>query len=38
VAHAVVIGSRIIQLLESAPQGQEEAVVADFLAGIKKVL
>ena len=38
VADAVVIGSRIIQLLESAPQGQEAAVVADFLAGIKKVL
>jgi tryptophan synthase alpha chain len=38
VADAVVIGSRIIQLLESAPQGQEAATVADFLAGIKKVL
>ena len=38
VADAVVIGSRIIQLLESAPRGQEAATVADFLAGIKKVL
>ena len=38
VADAVVIGSRIIQLLESAPVGQEAAAVADFLAGIKKVL
>ncbi len=38
VADAVVIGSRIIQLLETAPAGQEAATVADFLAGIKKVL
>ena len=38
VADAVVIGSRIIQLLESAPVGQEAAAVADFLAGVKKVL
>ena len=35
VADAVVIGSRIIQLLESAPQGQEAATVADFLADMK---
>jgi tryptophan synthase alpha chain len=38
VADAVVIGSRIIQLLESAAQGQEAAAVAEFLTGIRKVL
>lgn len=38
VADAVVIGSRIIELLESAQPGQEAAAVADFLAVIRKVL
>ncbi|MEY2621631.1 MAG: hypothetical protein RIT26_1451 [Pseudomonadota bacterium] len=38
VADAVVIGSRIIQILEDAPVGQEGALVAEFLSGIKKVL
>jgi len=38
VADAVVIGSRIIQILEDAPAGQEGAKVGQFLADIKKVL
>ena len=38
VADAVVIGSRIIQILEDAPAGQEGAMVGQFLADIKKVL
>ena len=38
VADAVVIGSRIIQILEEAPEGQEGARVGQFLAEIKKVL
>ena len=38
VADAVVIGSRIIQILEEAPLGQEGALVANFLSDIKKVL
>ena len=38
VADAVVIGSRIIQLLETAPTGHETKAVADFLAGIREVL
>jgi tryptophan synthase alpha chain len=38
VADAVVIGSRIIQLLEAAPQGQESVAVAEFLTGIRQVL
>jgi tryptophan synthase alpha chain len=38
VADAVVIGSRIIQLLEAAPAGQEVAAAQDFLTGIRKAL
>ncbi len=38
VADAVVIGSRIIQLLEAAPPGQEAQTVADFLTGIRQAL
>jgi tryptophan synthase alpha chain len=38
VADAVVIGSRIIQLLESAPAGQEIASVKDFLHGVRQAL
>jgi tryptophan synthase alpha chain len=38
VADAVVIGSRIIQILEDAPPGQEGARVGQFLADIKQVL
>jgi tryptophan synthase alpha chain len=38
VADAVVIGSRIIQLLEAAPKGQEVAAAHDFLAGIRQAL
>ena len=37
-ADAVVIGSRIIQLMESAPRGQAVAVVRDFLHGIRQAL
>jgi tryptophan synthase alpha chain len=38
VADAVVIGSRIIQLLEAAPAGQEVAAAHTFLAGIREAL
>ncbi len=38
VADAVVIGTRIIQLLEAAPEGQQVQAVADFLTGIREVL
>lgn len=38
VADAVVIGSRIIQLLEAAPAGQEVAAAHTFLAGIRQAL
>ena len=38
VADAVVIGSRIIQLLEAAALGQEGVAVADFLKDIRQVL
>ena len=38
VADAVVIGSRIIQLLEAAPAGQEVAAAHDFIAGIRQAL
>ena len=38
VADAVVIGSRIIQILEEAPPGQEGTRVGQFLADIKQVL
>ena len=38
VADAVVIGSRIIQLLEAAPAGQEVAAAHAFLAGIRQAL
>ncbi len=38
VADAVVIGSRIIQLLEAAPAGQEVAAAHEFLAGIRQAL
>ena len=38
VADAVVIGSRIIQLLETAPPGQEAPAVATFLTQIRQTL
>ena len=38
VADAVVIGSRIIQLLEAATPGQEGVAVANFLKDIRQVL
>jgi tryptophan synthase alpha chain len=38
VADAVVIGSRIIQLLEDAPKGSEIEPVAQFLSGIRQAL
>jgi tryptophan synthase alpha chain len=38
VADAVVIGSRIIQLLEAAPKGNEIASVREFLHGIRVAL
>ena len=38
VADAVVIGSRIIQLLESAPKGQEIAEVQHFLQEVRSAL
>jgi tryptophan synthase alpha chain len=38
VADAVVIGSRIIQLLEAAPKGQETQAAHDFLLEIRKAL
>ena len=38
VADAVVIGSRIIQLLEEAPEGQAIATVKDFLHGVRQAL
>ncbi len=38
VADAVVIGSRIIQLLEAAPQGDAVAAARDFLAEIRQAL
>jgi tryptophan synthase alpha chain len=38
VADAVVIGSRIIQLLEAAGAGQEIASVKDFLQGVRQAL
>jgi tryptophan synthase alpha chain len=38
VADAVVIGSRIIQLLEAAPEGQAVQAAHDFLVGIRQAL
>jgi tryptophan synthase alpha chain len=38
VADAVVIGSRIIELLERAPAGQEITAVKDFLHGVRQAL
>jgi tryptophan synthase alpha chain len=38
VADAVVIGSRIIQLLEATPKGNEIASVREFLHGIRVAL
>ena len=38
VADAVVIGSRIIQLLEAAPEGEAVQAAHDFLAGIRQAL
>ena len=38
VADAVVIGSRIIQLLEAAPQGNEIASVREFIHDIRVAL
>ena len=38
VADAVVIGTRIIQLIENQPHEKVVALVADFLRGIRKAL
>ena len=38
VADAVVIGSRLIQLIDAAPQDQINAVAGDFLRGIRQAL
>jgi tryptophan synthase alpha chain len=38
VADAVVIGSRLIQLIDAAPPGEIDAVAADFLSGIRQAL
>ena len=38
VADAVVIGSRIIEAIETAPHGQVETEVAEFLNGIRRSL
>jgi tryptophan synthase alpha chain len=38
VADAVVIGSKIIQLIENAPRDQVGPVTADFLRGIRSAL
>ena len=38
VADAVVIGSRLIQLIENEPQDKVNAVAADFLSGIRQAL
>ena len=38
VADAVVIGSRIIQLLENQPHERVVAVAIDFLRGVRKAL
>jgi tryptophan synthase alpha chain len=38
VADAVVIGSRIIQLLEAAPEGQAVQAAHDFLVSIRQAL
>jgi tryptophan synthase alpha chain len=38
VADAVVIGSRLIQLIENEAQDKVNAVAADFLSGIRQAL
>jgi len=38
VADAVVIGSRLIQLIENEPAERVNPVAADFLAGIRQAL
>ncbi len=38
VADAVVIGSRLIQLIENEPAGRVNAVATDFLSGIRQAL
>ena len=38
VADAVVIGSRLIQLIEDAPRERVDAVASEFLAGIRQAL
>jgi len=38
VSDAVVIGSRLIQLLEAAPKGDEITSVREFLQGIRVAL
>ena len=38
VADAVVIGSKIIQLIENAPRDQVGPVTAEFLRGIRSAL
>jgi tryptophan synthase alpha chain len=38
VADAVVIGSRLVQLMESAPSDNAPAVAQEFIAGIRAAL
>jgi tryptophan synthase alpha chain len=38
VSDAVVIGSRLVQLLEAAPKGDEPAVAHAFMAEIRQAL
>jgi tryptophan synthase alpha chain len=38
VADAVVIGSRLIQLIDAAPEAQINTVASDFLRGIRQAL
>jgi tryptophan synthase alpha chain len=38
VADAVVIGSRLIQLIDAAPADSINAVASEFLSGIRQVL
>jgi len=38
VADAVVIGSRLIQLIENEPTDRVNPVAADFLSGIRQAL
>jgi tryptophan synthase alpha chain len=38
VADAVVIGSRLIQLIDAAPEADINAVASNFLRGIRQAL